>query len=60
MNQARSAPLVYITGASSGIGQALALRFYRAGWWPAPVARASAGSRGRAPDEPSETGRAAG
>ncbi len=39
MNQARSAPLVYITGASSGIGQALALRFYRAGWRLALVAR---------------------
>ena len=26
------APLVFITGASSGIGQALALRYHRAGW----------------------------
>ena len=34
-----SAPLVYITGASSGIGQALALRCYQAGWSLALVAR---------------------
>lgn len=33
------APLVYITGASSGIGQALALRYYQAGWSLALVAR---------------------
>ena len=33
------APLVFITGASSGIGQALALRYYRAGWSLALVAR---------------------
>lgn len=32
-------PLVYITGASSGIGQALALRYYEAGWSLALVAR---------------------
>lgn len=32
-------PLVFITGASSGIGQALALRYYRAGWRLALVAR---------------------
>ncbi|PJI95448.1 short-subunit dehydrogenase [Acidovorax sp. 69] len=32
-------PLVFITGASSGIGQALALRFYRAGYRLALVAR---------------------
>jgi short-subunit dehydrogenase len=32
-------PLVYITGASSGIGQALALRFHQAGWRLALVAR---------------------
>ncbi|HKX44326.1 MAG TPA: SDR family oxidoreductase [Burkholderiaceae bacterium] len=34
-----TAPLVFITGASSGIGQALALRFYRAGYRLALVAR---------------------
>lgn len=34
-----SAPLVYITGASSGIGQALAARFRAAGWRLALVAR---------------------
>jgi len=33
------AGLVYITGASSGIGQALALRYYQAGWRLALVAR---------------------
>ena len=32
-------PLVFITGASSGIGQALAQRFHRAGWRLALVAR---------------------
>ncbi len=37
--QAGDAPLVYITGASSGIGQALALRFHRSGWRLALVAR---------------------
>ena len=35
-------PLVFITGASSGIGQALAARFYRAGWRLALVARRAA------------------
>ena len=34
-----TAPLVFITGASSGIGQALAWRFYQAGWRLALVAR---------------------
>ena len=34
-----NAPLVYITGASSGIGQALAARYYRAGYRLALVAR---------------------
>lgn len=34
-----SAPLVFITGASSGIGQALAARYARAGWRLALVAR---------------------
>ncbi len=37
-----NAPLVFITGASSGIGQALALRFHRAGWRLALVARRAA------------------
>ena len=32
-------PLVFITGASSGIGQALALRFYQAGYRLALTAR---------------------
>lgn len=32
-------PLLYVTGASSGIGQALALRYYRAGYRLALVAR---------------------
>ena len=37
-----TAPLVFITGASSGIGQALAARFYRAGYRLALVARRNA------------------
>lgn len=36
------APLIFITGASSGIGQALATRFHRAGYRLALVARRSA------------------
>lgn len=36
---ASTAPLVFITGGSSGIGQALAARFYRAGYRLALVAR---------------------
>ena len=36
-----SAPLVFITGASSGIGQALAARFHQAGYRLALVARRS-------------------
>jgi len=35
-------PLVFITGASSGIGQALAKTYYQAGWRVALVARRSA------------------
>lgn len=35
-------PLVLITGASSGIGQALALRYYQAGWRLALIARRTA------------------
>jgi len=38
----RSSPLVFITGASSGIGQALAARFARAGYRLALVARRTA------------------
>jgi NAD(P)-dependent dehydrogenase (short-subunit alcohol dehydrogenase family) len=38
---AQTAPLVFITGASSGIGQALALRFAQAGWRLALAARRS-------------------
>ena len=34
-----AAPLVFITGASSGLGQALAARYHRAGWRLALVAR---------------------
>ena len=34
-----TAPLVFVTGASSGIGQALAMHYYRAGWRLALVAR---------------------
>ena len=37
-----TAPLLFITGASSGIGQALAARFYRAGYRLALVARRTA------------------
>lgn len=40
MNNGR--PLVFITGASSGIGQALALRYRRSGWRLALVARRDA------------------
>jgi short-subunit dehydrogenase len=39
---APAAPLIYLTGASSGIGQALALRYHRAGWRLALVARRGA------------------
>ena len=51
-----AAPLVFITGASSGIGQALALRYAQAGWRLALVARradelrAWASAQGWAPD----------
>jgi short-subunit dehydrogenase len=37
-----AAPLVFITGASSGIGQALAARYHAAGWRLALVARRTA------------------
>lgn len=39
MTGATTAPLVFITGASSGIGQALAARYLQAGWRLALVAR---------------------
>ncbi|MCE2914066.1 MAG: SDR family oxidoreductase [Rubrivivax sp.] len=39
MSGAKPAPLVFITGASSGIGQALAARYAQAGWRLALVAR---------------------
>jgi len=42
MNPAEAKPLAFITGASSGLGQALALRFARAGWRLALVARRGA------------------
>ena len=47
------APLVFITGASSGIGQALALRFHAGGlsrwrWWPVAPMRSRRGPRRRA------------
>ena len=41
----KPSPLVFITGASSGLGQALALRYYRAGWSLALVARRADGLR---------------
>jgi len=40
-----AAPLVFITGASSGIGQALAARYLRSGWRLALVARRGDGLR---------------
>jgi short-subunit dehydrogenase len=42
MSGGGTAGLVYITGASSGIGQALALRYHGAGWRLALVARRAA------------------
>ncbi|MEG0920850.1 MAG: SDR family oxidoreductase [Comamonas sp.] len=38
-SSSNKAPLVLITGASSGIGQALALRYHQAGWRLALIAR---------------------
>ena len=42
MTAGAQAPLVFITGASSGIGQALAARYHQAGWRLALVARRTA------------------
>jgi NAD(P)-dependent dehydrogenase (short-subunit alcohol dehydrogenase family) len=47
-------PLVFITGASSGIGQALAARYARAGWRLALVARR--GGRAARPGPPRRAG----
>jgi NAD(P)-dependent dehydrogenase (short-subunit alcohol dehydrogenase family) len=44
-----TAPLVFITGASSGIGQALAARYAQAGWRLALVARRVARSSAPGP-----------
>jgi short-subunit dehydrogenase len=41
MSDRTPSPLVFITGASSGLGQAMAARFYEAGWRLALVARRS-------------------
>jgi short-subunit dehydrogenase len=50
-------PLVFITGASSGIGQALALRFHAAGYRLALVARRTAEVQAWAEGEKFEPGR---
>ncbi len=50
-------PLVFITGASSGIGQALAARFYRAGYRLALVARRVAEVQAWAASQGFEPGR---
>lgn len=52
-----AAPLVFITGASSGIGQALALRYYRAGYRLALVARRAAELQAWAREQGLEAGR---
>jgi short-subunit dehydrogenase len=52
-------PLVFITGASSGIGQALAARFYRAGYRLALVARRTNEVQGWIVTEGIDTQRAA-
>ncbi|MFN5046493.1 SDR family oxidoreductase [Roseateles sp.] len=52
-----AAPLVFITGASSGIGQALALRYYRAGYRLARVARREAELQAWAREQGLEAGR---
>lgn len=52
-----AAPLVFITGASSGIGQALALRYYRAGYRLALVARREAELQAWAREQGLDAGR---
>jgi short-subunit dehydrogenase len=52
-----AAPLVFITGASSGIGQALALRYYQAGYRLALVARREAELQAWAREQGLEAGR---
>ena len=52
-------PLVFITGASSGIGQALAARFYRAGYRLALVARRTPDVQGWIATQGLDTQRAA-
>ena len=52
-----SAPLLFITGASSGIGQALALRFHAAGYRLALVARRAAEVQAWATSQGFEPGR---
>jgi len=52
-----AAPLVFITGASSGIGQALALRYYRAGYRLALVARREAQLQAWAHEQGLDAGR---
>lgn len=52
-------PLVYVTGASSGIGQAMAAHFYRQGYRLALVARRSAALQAWADAQQMEPGRVA-
>jgi len=52
-------PLVFITGASSGIGQALAARYYRDGWRLALVARRADALRAWADGEGCDAARVA-
>lgn len=52
-----TAPLVFITGASSGIGQALATRYAQAGWRLALVARRGDALRRWATDQGLDAGR---
>src|SRR6478609_7234229 len=51
------AGLAFITGASSGIGQALAMRYYQAGWQLALVARRAADIQRWAQEQGLETQR---